>query len=131
MSRRRNDKIKQQNFPQHPPQRKRNTHADRPVLSIGINFLPDSKVEVDPKYNAALIEQLDVICQDSDEYDPRWEDEHKIAYYIWTLMDGFLSQWDMPISQEEVNAAIPGVPHIKEDPIVDRFDLKDTEIAKL
>src|SRR5216684_2599797 len=111
MSRRRN-KPSQPSPPQQPP-RRRNTRAERPFLSIEVSFLPEGKVEVDPKYNDSLIEQLDVICGDSEEYDVQWEDDHKIAYYIWTLMDGFLTQWDPPVSQEEVNAAIPDVPHLK------------------
>jgi len=128
MSRRRNRSNQPSPTPQ--PLRRRNTRAERPLLSIGVSFLPEGRVEVDPKYNDALIEQLDTICGDSEEYDVRWEDDHKIAYYIWTLMDGFLAQWDPAVAQEEVDATIPEVPHLKDAPVVDRFDIADLEILK-
>lgn len=129
MSRRRTKTQSNPTSPQQEP-RRRNTKAERPFLNIGVSFLPEGKVEVDPKFNDALIEQLDVICSDSEEYDNRWEDDHKISYYIWTLMDGYLGQWDSPIAQEEVNATIPGVPHIKDSPVVDRVDISELEIIK-
>lgn len=113
-----------------PPRRHRNTRAERPSLTIGVSFLPDGKIEVDPKYNDALIEQLDVICGETEEYDIEWHDDHKIAYYVWTIMDGFLAQWDTPISPDEVDAAMPEVPHLKDAPVVDQLDIADMEIVK-
>lgn len=124
MSRRRRNPPAQQTRPQ------RNTRAERPVLTIDIAFLPDGKLEVEPRYNNALIEQLDVICRDTEEYDVAWHDDHKIAYYVWTVMDGFLAQWDPPVAQEEVDGAIPEVPHLNEVPVVDRLDIADMEIVK-
>jgi hypothetical protein len=131
MSRRRN-KTTISPEPQPPPQsnRRRNTSAERPLLNITIGFLAEGKVEVDPKYNNALIEQLDVICGDSEDFDVNWTNDHKIAYYIWLLMDGFLSEWDPPVAREEVDATIPEVPHLKDAPVVDRFNLSDMEILK-
>ena len=114
---------------QQEPRRHRNTGAERPHLGITITFLPEGKVEVEPKYNAALIEQLDTIHEMAEEYNAEWEDDHKIAYYIGNLMDDYLGQWDTPIAQEEVDGTVGDVPHLSESPVLDRFDISDMEVV--
>jgi hypothetical protein len=116
--------------PQQQQQKRRNTGADRPRLAITITFLPDGKVEVDPQFNNALIEQLDVIHEMAEEYDAEWTDDHKIAYYVGNLMDDYLAQWGPPITQEEVDTGVSEIPHIKDAPVIDRFDLADMEPVK-
>lgn len=117
--------------PQAPqPRRYRNTHAERPHLSLAVSFLPEGKIEVEPKFNDALIEQLDTICAATEDYDDEWTDDHKIAYYVWTIMDGFLAQWDTPISPDEVDADVADVPHLKDAPVVDQLDIAGMEIVK-
>lgn len=117
-------------IPVEQPRRQRNTRAEKPLLNIGVSFLPEGKIEVEPRFNDALIEQLDVICRESEDYDVEWTDDHKIAWYMWTILDGFLAQWDSPLAQEEVDGTIPEVPHLKDDPVLDRLDLAGMEIVR-
>jgi hypothetical protein len=128
MSRRRKPKATTQDY--QPPRRaSRNTGAEYPKLDIKISLHRDGKVEVDPAYNNAAIAHLDVLYEaaERDDYDPEWTDDHKIAFYVYDLMDGFLQQWDTPISQDEVDTPVSEVPTMQESPVVDRYDIADME----
>lgn len=125
MSRKQKPKIQE-----YKPQRAgRNTGAEYPRLEIKIVLLRDGRVEVDPVYNNSAIVHFDTLysAAERDDYDPDWTDDHKIAFFISDMMDGFLQQWDTPISQEEVDSPVSEVPTMQESPIVDRYDIADME----
>lgn len=118
--------------PPNPPRRIRNTGAEYPKLTVTIDLRRDHTVLVDPVFNDAAIEHLDVLYEAAqrDDYDSAWSDDHKIAFYIWNLMEDYLQQWDSPVSQDEVDIPVSEVPHIKQSPVVDQFDLSGMERAK-
>lgn len=98
-------------------------------------MLADGRMEVDPKYNDAAMEHLDVLygLANREDYDPvDWSDDHKIAFFISDMMAGFLAQWEAPDEGGGIDdgGTIPGVLHINESPVVDRFDLADMELAR-
>lgn len=136
MSRRRNPKTQQprpHQPPLHQPPSPRRREPARPNLTVRISLLEDLRVEVDPVYNDAAIKYLDSLyaAANREDYEPEWTDDHKIAYYIQDLMDGFLTQWEIePSREEDDGGSAPQVPHIRGAPVVDRFDLADAELAR-
>ncbi len=110
-------------------------------MTVTLKMVPDRKsghiaIEVDPRYNEAAMEHLDVLyaAAKREDYDANFDNDHKIAFWIADMMEVALAQWESPDSSEmgdvEKDGTIPGVPHIRESPVVDRFDLTDMEFAR-
>ena len=85
---------------------------------------PSGRIEIDPKFNSAAIENLDQLYQkaERDDYDKRWSDDHKIAFFLYQVFDEILAQYDPPPNADEVDPA-PGVPSLREAPVRDVIDI--------
>lgn len=100
---------------------------DKLNLNVTIGLRDDGTVAIDPQFNQAAVEHLDGLYMSAlrEDYDTQWTDDHKVAYFLADMIDHVLAQWGPPIDQEELDMAVPTVPHINEAPVRDRFDLSE------
>lgn len=105
---------------------------EAPNLTISILLRPDGAVEIDPQYNKPAIDHLDRLYHAArrEDYDPHWNDDHKIAFFMADMVESVLAQYGPSIDQEEVDASVAPVPHISEAPVLDVFDLNQMAAAR-
>lgn len=108
---------------------KRSQNSNQPTLRVRTEMTPDGQVEVDPVYNSRAIENLDRLYEKAgrDDYDPRWDDDHKVAFFLFQIFDEILSQYEAPPS-EDIDPT-PGVPHLREAPVRDVIDISQLSRA--
>jgi hypothetical protein len=84
---------------------------------------PNGRIEIDPKYNRAAIENLDRLYEkaERDDYDKNWDDDHKIAFFQYQVFDEILAQYDPPSSPDL--DPTPGVPSLREAPVREVVDI--------
>jgi len=107
-------------------------NIQQPDLYVSISLFANGTVEIDPKYNKVAIAHLDELYQAAqvEDYDPEWPDDHKVAFFVYDAIENVLTQWGPPIAQEEVDGAVGTVPHIRDVPVRDRFDIANMETIK-
>jgi hypothetical protein len=104
------------------------TGAQYPRFEVKISLLRNGNVQVDPDYNKVAIAHFDSLYEHAgrDDYNPNWSDDHKIAFFISDMMDVSLQQWESPISPNETEEPISEIPNIKDNPVVERYDIANT-----
>jgi hypothetical protein len=122
VSRRRgNNQGNRQNRGKQPP---RDNITNNASMRITIVMQVDGTIEVDPKFNQAAIKFLDTLYDkaERDDYDKRWEDDHKIAFFQYQIFDEILSQYDDPPSADDIDPT-PGVQSMRDAPVRDVIDI--------
>jgi hypothetical protein len=107
--------------------RKKNRPANRPnqsVLRVSTEMMTDGRVEVDPTFSQVAIENLDklYVAAHREDYDKNWEDDHKIAFFLFQVFVEILSQYDEPTTDRDLDPA-PGVPSLQDAPVREVIDL--------
>lgn len=111
--------------PQHPNQ--------LPSLKISIEMLPNGRIEIDPKYNRAAIDNLDRLYEKAhrEDYDKNWDDDHKIAFFQYQVFDEILAQYEPDLMGDPDLNPAPGVPTMREKPVRDVIDIATMPRANL
>jgi len=69
------------------------------------------------------------LASEREDYDEGWTEDHKMAYFLSDMVDQVLVQWEPPETPEDRNGEAQ-VPHIRETPVRDVYDIKDLQRAK-
>jgi hypothetical protein len=107
---------------------KQTAPENKTILAVRIDMKTNGRVEVDPKYQPEAVVKLDDLYEKAhrEDYDASWTDDHKVAYFLFQIFDEILQQYE-PIP-EEIDAT-PGVPHIRDAPVREVFDISSMSKA--
>jgi hypothetical protein len=105
-----------------------NPNQNRQIfLRVVTEMMSDGRVECDPKFNALAVVELDRLYEKAgrDDYDKSWEDDHKIAFFMYQVFDEILSQYERDIGftpDADLDPA-PGVPTLRDAPVREIIDI--------